>query len=84
MCFSPQDPIEYKLLASGEAAQFFYLNPETGVITTKKFLTDTKTKEFKVSTQTQGCMNHGYGEGGKLAAPTFLPTVQDMSALPPP
>ncbi len=32
----------------GEAAQFFYLNPDTGVISTKKFLTETTTKTFRV------------------------------------
>lgn len=31
-----------------EAAQFFYLNPDTGVITTKRFLTETTTKTFRV------------------------------------
>ena len=31
-----------------EAAKFFYLNPDTGVITTKRFLTETTTKTFRV------------------------------------
>ena len=31
--------------------QFFYLNPLSGIITTKKFLKDTKQKEFRVSGQ---------------------------------
>ena len=32
-----------------EEEGYFYLNPSTGEISTKKFLTDTNTKEFKVS-----------------------------------
>ena len=44
-----KDTVEYKLKASGEAAAFFYLNPETGIVTTKRFLTDIRTKEFRVS-----------------------------------
>ena len=44
-----KDQIEYELKANGESAQYFYLNPDTGVITTKKFLTESKTKEFSVS-----------------------------------
>jgi protocadherin Fat 4 len=42
-----KDDISYEMKASGEPAQFFYLNTDTGLITTKKFLTEVKTKEFR-------------------------------------
>ena len=47
-----QDTVVFRQQTEGErpaeAAQFFYLNPDTGVITTKRFLTETTTKTFRV------------------------------------
>lgn len=46
-----QDAIIYSLISDGEPSQFFFVNSDTGLITTKKFLTSTQTKEFRVSHQ---------------------------------
>ena len=54
-----KDDVEYEMQGDGESQQFFYLNPLTGVVTTKKFLTETKTKEFKV-------MSHVYKQSDSL------------------
>ena len=52
--FFEQDTVVFRQQTEGEgpaeAAQFFYLNPDSGVISTKKFLTETTTKTFRVIT----------------------------------
>ncbi len=48
-----QDQLEYELQGEGQVTQYFYVNPETGVVTTKKFLTETDIKDFRVSAQNQ-------------------------------
>ncbi len=56
-CTCLQDVVRFRQQTEGddsaEAAQFFYLNPDTGVISTKKFLTETTTKTFRV----RPCLN---------------------------
>ena len=53
-----QDDIEYKMTGGEDDNKYFYLNPVSGVISTKKFLTETKQKEFRVCIPDQSSEPH--------------------------